>query len=331
MAGLDGIAYLVAVTQMKVVKANQEATRGAEQQARLIQQQKALRAAQKRLEDLTAGTQISDSDLARLREMEDRHARVDSLRFLTWVSHVKVEKADDQARPRSLEWGKSKALRLKHEAARRAAQKKLEEFTPGTQISASDIARLADRSAPMEGDIFALLLAVLKNAYDEAREDLKHYAEKVRHKPADDARLREMADPPARVARPWVLRVVHMRILVLLVGLAAGLIIGAGGYTKGKQAEIEKARARIDQERDAAARQVVTGAGGGTTTTSQAAASAPASGETPAAEATSETGDEGTEDYGGVAPTEATGEAGDEGSVDYGGIGPDTDAGPIVK
>jgi hypothetical protein len=67
MAGLDGISYLVAVTQMKANNANDQALHGAEDQRKLVKQQELLRNAQQQFEALVHDKDFTEGDEAKTR------------------------------------------------------------------------------------------------------------------------------------------------------------------------------------------------------------------------------------------------------------------------
>jgi hypothetical protein len=62
MAGMDGISYLVAVTQMKANNANDSALHGAEDQRKLVKQQEYLRQAQAKFEELVHDKNFTTGD-----------------------------------------------------------------------------------------------------------------------------------------------------------------------------------------------------------------------------------------------------------------------------
>jgi hypothetical protein len=64
MAGLDGISYLVAVTQMKANNQNDNALHGAEDQRKLVKQQELLRKAQSQFEDKVRDGDFTATDSA---------------------------------------------------------------------------------------------------------------------------------------------------------------------------------------------------------------------------------------------------------------------------
>jgi hypothetical protein len=62
MAGLDGINYLIAVTQMKANNQNDNALHGAEDQRALVKQQEALRSRQGRFEEMVRDGNLTDTE-----------------------------------------------------------------------------------------------------------------------------------------------------------------------------------------------------------------------------------------------------------------------------
>jgi len=71
MAGMDGISYLVAVTQMKANNANDSALHGAEDQRKLVKQQEFLRQAQSTFEEMVHDKNFTNEDKTRTQAIYD--------------------------------------------------------------------------------------------------------------------------------------------------------------------------------------------------------------------------------------------------------------------
>jgi len=62
MAGIDGMSYLIAVTQMKANNSNDNALHGAEDQRALVKQQEMLRQRQGKFEEFTRDNNLTDDE-----------------------------------------------------------------------------------------------------------------------------------------------------------------------------------------------------------------------------------------------------------------------------
>src|SRR5262245_24887611 len=69
MAGMDGISYLIAVTQMKANNANDQALHGAEDQRKLVKKQEFLRQAQTQFESLVHDKKYDANDEAAVKRI----------------------------------------------------------------------------------------------------------------------------------------------------------------------------------------------------------------------------------------------------------------------
>jgi hypothetical protein len=69
MAGMDGISYLVAVTQMKANNANDQALHGAEDQRALVKKQEFLRQAQAKFEEMVHDGDYTTGDQEKVQKL----------------------------------------------------------------------------------------------------------------------------------------------------------------------------------------------------------------------------------------------------------------------